>query len=53
MAAESNLFTIFGNSCLVAGRNFCFFRQKAGYHFQRLGNWNWLIKQTKERKLCH
>jgi hypothetical protein len=43
--AESNLLAIYGKSWLVAGRNFCFLRPKAGYHFQRLGNWNWLIEQ--------
>jgi hypothetical protein len=43
--AESNLFAIYGKSWLAADRNFCFIRQKASYHFQRLENWNCWINQ--------
>jgi len=45
LAPESNLFVIYAKFRLVTGRNFCFIRPKAGYHFRRLGNWNCLNKQ--------
>jgi hypothetical protein len=44
-AAESNLFVFYGKFWLVAGPNFCFFRRKAGYYFQRLVKRN-LVAQT-------
>jgi hypothetical protein len=46
--AEGNLFAIDGKFRLVAGRDFYFLRRKFSYHFQRLGNWNCLIKQRKK-----
>jgi hypothetical protein len=47
-AAEGNLSVIIGKIRLVAGCNFYFLRQKTSYHFQRLGNWNRLIKQQQK-----